>query len=88
MATKGEEIDRFYKGLGCLGRANDNEPIFVLRGQDRLAPACVRLWADMLEVHANQHYTGKTRKAMVAKAQDARALAHRMEEWPTRKLPD
>src|SRR4051794_35825120 len=28
---------------------NDDEPVFVLRGQDPVAAVCVRLWADLAE---------------------------------------
>ncbi len=45
MATKSEELQRLARGEGCLGKAADDEPIFILRGQDLLAPSPVILWA-------------------------------------------
>jgi hypothetical protein len=36
-----------FKGsCSCLEKAADDEPIFVLRGQDRIAPKTVRQWAE------------------------------------------
>lgn len=81
MATAAEERE----GTGCLGRADANEPVFVLRGQDQTAPMLVRAWAAMVELHApGQRNASK----MLRKAKEARSLADRMEQWHTRKLPD
>lgn len=33
----------------CLAKVREDEPIFVLRGQDVLAPDIVRAWAEALE---------------------------------------
>lgn len=85
--TKGEELVAAANGKGCLGKANDNEPVFILRGQDMLAPAVVRMWADMLDAVAKASST-KNRSKQHRKAHDARLLAARMEAWPTRKMPD
>jgi hypothetical protein len=73
MGTKKEEIES-----GCLAKAAEDEPLFVLRGQDKLAPALVEMWASMAELH------GAPRR----KVAHARALAADMRDWPTRKLPD
>jgi hypothetical protein len=62
----------------CLDKVADDEPIFVLRGQDKLAPALVRLWADLAELHGCDPH----------KLFEARLLAGQMDCWPTRKLPD
>jgi hypothetical protein len=43
MGTKKEELE---STTGCLAKAADDEPIFVLRAQDRLAPAAVYNWID------------------------------------------
>jgi hypothetical protein len=70
MATKHNSV--------TLGKALDDEPIFVLRAQDTLAPALVRRWADEAE-----------RAGCAAdKVAEARTVADAMERWPTRKLPD
>jgi hypothetical protein len=70
MATKHNSL--------ALANAQDDEPIFVLRAQDRLAPGLVRAWADQAE---RAGCAGE-------KINEARALAEAMERWPVRKLPD
>lgn len=62
----------------CLTKAADDEPIFVLRAQDKHAPEMVRQWA------AAALTTGLSDE----KYQEALALARKMEAWPTRKYPD
>ena len=55
-----------------------DEPIFVLRAQDRLAPFVVRLWAEhALRAEVNS-----------AKVREARKCANDMGCWPNKKLPD
>lgn len=63
---------------GCIAKAADNEPVFVLRAQDKLAPMLVKLWADLAE----------SRGAPAKKVADARFLAEMMHHWPKRKYPD
>lgn len=65
----------------CLANARDDEPIFVLRSQDQLAPAIVRRWADAAE------RAGVDEEKVVEARQQAKA----MEDWGrTRgsKVPD
>ena len=62
----------------CLQKAADNEPVFVLRAQDALAPVIVRYWAVM----AKEHGLSKE------KYDEAMLTALEMEKWPGRKLPD
>ena len=61
-----------------FAKVADNEPIFVLRAHDALAPKAVRYWADIAKELglSAQRYT------------DALQVAAKMEEWPDRKLPD
>lgn len=61
----------------CLRKAADDEPIFVLRAQDKTAPDAIRLWAE-------------TNRSTLTheKYQSARDLANEMEAWPDRKYPD
>lgn len=73
MATKREELKN-----GCFAKAADDEPIFVLRAQDMLAPALVRQWAVQAE----------ERGCPAAKIAEARALADKMDNWAKRKNPD
>ena len=37
------------QGVPCFDNAAPDEPIFVLRAQDRLAAATVRFWAQLME---------------------------------------
>lgn len=73
----------------CLRNAKDDEPIFVLRAQDELAPMVVRIWANILELQAKRDH--KDRKQVEAKIDDALDLATDMELWAGKhgsKLPD
>ncbi|MBW7997488.1 MAG: hypothetical protein FVQ81_13120 [Candidatus Glassbacteria bacterium] len=62
----------------CLEKVNPGEPIFVLRGQDKFAPALVRLWVELAEMHV----------CNAEKVDEALAIADVMEEWEVRKFPD
>ena len=59
------------------GRIPDDEPVFLLRGQDRLAVFAIRYYAEMCK------HNGAPEIA-------AKALAHAelMDAWPTKKTPD
>lgn len=66
-----------------LRRVFDDEPVFVLRARDPLAPAQLRSWADALEAEGGSP----------EKAAEARALADQMEVYREAeagggKLPD
>lgn len=63
----------------CLKNADDNEPIFVLRGQDETAPAIVRHW-----ISKNAARLGSDHP----KIKGAESIAKAMAQWPKRKLPD
>lgn len=39
--------DELRSPASCLNKAQADEPIFVLRGHDPLAPQVIRLWAAM-----------------------------------------
>lgn len=65
----------------CLQKAGDDEPIFVLRAQDRYAPLVVRIWA-LVVANAG---------APSAKCTEALDLAAKMEAWQRQhdhKVPD
>ena len=62
----------------CLSKAADDEPLFILRAQDELAPAVVRHWAMLARASKVAH----------EKVKEADHLAGEMEQWPKRKLPD
>lgn len=55
----------------CLAKCADDEPIFVLRAQDKLAPSMVRTWAATAAVY----------KCDPAKVQEAYELADKMDAW-------
>ena len=61
-----------------MAKPIDNEPVFVLRAQDRLAPAVVRTWIAIAQTHG----------VNVEKLMSARQIAWAMEKWPDRKIPD
>lgn len=63
-----------------LGKIGPDEPIFVLRAQDKTAPDAVRFWAK------NAISSGANIEP--AKLAEAEQCAQAMEQWPTRKLPD
>lgn len=77
MATKAQEAKD-----GCLAKAGDDEPIFVLRSTDKLAPRVVRFWA----------YLARREGTSNEKTHEAIGLARMMEEWAIKhggsKTPD
>lgn len=62
----------------CLSKARDDEPIFILRAQDILAPIVVKYWATLA---SDAGVSGN-------KCRGAWDLANAMKQWPDRKLPD
>ena len=66
------------QGKGCLGKAADDEPVFILRAQDMLSADLVESWA----IQAN------ALGCPWDKVREAKELAQRMREWPRRKNPD
>mgnify|MGYP001593998333 CR=1 FL=1 len=65
-----------------LQNVKDDEPIFVLRAQDFLAPDLVEFWAQRAEIHGSPH----------GKIAEARAVAAEMRAWQQEhgggKVPD
>lgn len=55
----------------CLQKAGDDEPIFVLRGTDKLAPALIEHWAVLAELHG----------ARESKTEGAVGHAGEMRQW-------
>lgn len=56
----------------------EDEPVFLIRGQDAVGAEAVLAWADLAE----------RRGADKATVRSARLHAERMAEWPVKKLPD
>lgn len=92
MATKLQELKLANAGQGCLGKAKDDEPVFILRAQDEFAPALVQQWADRMEnAYAMRVDDGDVVTRARLKIKEARALAHLMRAWQAlniAKLPD
>lgn len=67
---------------GCFAKAGEDEPLFVLRATDTLAPGVIREWA--------RQYALKKGNLGIhePKYKSALALADAMEAWPRRKMPD
>ena len=83
MSTKADELDRLALGKGPLGRASNDEPLFILRAADKLAPEIVTQWAT----------AAATVGSPPEKVREALGLAQRMRDWQRRnpskvKVPD
>lgn len=78
MATAKETIAMALLGQGCLGKAADDEPVFVLRAQDMSAASCVLWWCRQASI------TG----CPPEKIAEAERCATAMMVWPNRKMPD
>lgn len=73
MSTKADEAR-----AGCFASAADDEPVFVLRAQDMVAPEVVREWVRLAKAYGCPE----------SKLRRARDTADAMERWPNRKHPD
>jgi hypothetical protein len=79
MGTKAEEL--VPGATGCLAKAASDEPLFILRAKDALAPGIVRVWV---------HYA-RSSGTPESKLREALELAERMERWQAehgKKVPD
>lgn len=74
----------------CLAKAKAlGEPIFVLRAQDKSAPAFVRAWAAKFQQHHVKAGTsGHELATAITKHTHAIEVAEAMEAWATRKQAD
>lgn len=72
---KQQEIDNFDS---CLNKADEDEPLFVLRANDELAPDIVREWARMYDRQKRDE--GMT-DVQMAKHEEALNIADAMEDW-------
>lgn len=57
MATKKQVMEAALRGEGCLGRAKDDEPVFVLVGDDILAVGTIQYWMHRLAMHTRSSTT-------------------------------
>lgn len=79
MGLAKDEIRNANEGKGCLGKAAPDEPVFILRAQDRFAASLVRDWALMMRMQRGSDHP---------KYAEAMQLADAMDAWPNRKIPD
>ena len=89
MSTK--RAEQFYPE-STLNKADEDEPLFILRAQDKLAPQVVRLWAASL-LAALLGDGENASQAQVDKVTRAMKLAIDMEAWQAQhsarvKIPD
>jgi hypothetical protein len=90
MALAKIEKQMAANGQGCLGKAADDEPVFILRAKDRLAPDAVEHWIRLVEQAAHQAGASNPRRDSL-KLKEAQALAHQMRAWQASngcKVPD
>lgn len=90
MALAKIEREMAATGRGCLGKAADDEPVFVLRAKDRFAPQLVEEWASKVETATHNTISDEADRSRL-KIKEARALAHTMRAWQamnTSKTPD
>lgn len=74
---------------GCFAKAAMDEPLFVLRAQDKSAPQFVRAWAEKFrQHHLKAGTTGYELAAAITKHTEALSVADAMEAWKTRKQAD
>jgi hypothetical protein len=84
MATKAEELVKLDSSDGCLGRSQDDEPVFILVARDRAAAATVRDWVHRAITLGTPADSPKITEAL--------AIAAQMETWRQNhgngKVPD
>ena len=84
LVTKKEVLEAALRGEGALGKADDDEPVFVLRAQDCLAAEMVEKWA----IFANLGLPSVGIEAAGHKIGMAKQIAEAMRNWPKHKQPD
>lgn len=96
MAIKSEELKS-----GCIAKAADDEPVFVLRAQDKTAPYVVKMWGVINDSMLDDQESYQELLLIIDdmlenvlphagcdKAQEAYRLAKLMEAWPNRRWPN
>jgi hypothetical protein len=90
MTTKADVLRLMAEGKGPLGRVADDEPVFVLRAQDVMAPGFVELWSAALAT-AHAAFERPTTSDERLKVMTSKMTAEDMRKWQNRhgaKLPD
>jgi len=75
MATKQRELEN---RSSAINKAAPDEPVFVLRAQDKLASGLVRIWAGLAALDGTPP----------ERVREALELAALMDAWHTHKHPD
>jgi hypothetical protein len=75
MATKKETLEMLARGEGCLGKAADDEPVFVLRAHDKTFAEMIFIWAML------QRLIGSTAHDKIGSAEQ---IAHEGRQWQAR----
>lgn len=78
MATKKETLEAALRGEGCLGKAADDEPVFVLRAKDLVAPSAIEYWSERVRTEA-------TRNESIQKGYQALEVANAFRLWQDAK---
>jgi hypothetical protein len=68
LVTKKEVLEAALRGEGPLGKADDDEPVYVLVADDQFAPALIELWAD------RAHQAGTPPEKIMASVEIAHAM--------------
>lgn len=84
MITAKELREATLRGEGPLAKAHDDEPVFLLRGQDCHAADLVEKWA--IWVSSGVPQAGG--KPVLDKVNEANLIADTMRRWPIHKSPD
>lgn len=74
-----KKADELSNPDSCLNRAADDEPLFVLKATDALAPTLVREWVARYIHDKVRNKSFGPRE--VAKADEAFTVAEQMEDW-------
>jgi hypothetical protein len=75
MATKKETLEMLARGEGCLGKAAADEPVFVLRAQDKTFAETIFVWAILQRLLGSGAHD---------KIGDAQRIAYAGKEWQHR----
>lgn len=78
--------DNIHDPDSCWNKAALDEPIFVLRAHDVLAPCIINQWAGLFKFQHLQH--GTWNEQAKAKYKAALQVAEEMGRWPDVKVPD
>lgn len=73
---------------GCVVKAAEDEPIFVLRGQDKFSATLVMAWAQLYDEVVSFLRDQKAAWRGTIRSTDAMECAEQMARYHTRKFPD